>query len=62
MIEEMLVELEALKQRENDLCFLLIEAEGEHFFSYATELEFVQYEIETLERRVNNYDRSETTS
>lgn len=53
MLEEKKLELESLKQRLNDVCYMMIEAEGEEYFDLATEQEYLEYEINVKERDLN---------
>lgn len=50
----MKVELQSLKQRADDLAYLMIEAEGKKYFTYAQELAHVEYEIDQKEQEINN--------
>ena len=49
----MKTELAALKQRSEDLSYMIIEAEGETYFEYAIELERVEYEIHAKENEMS---------
>jgi len=54
MLEEIQIEIEALRQRADDLAYLMIEAEGDDYFSYSTELQHVEYLIEQKEQDMSD--------